>query len=266
MIKLLLIDHQPVVREGFRRYLDQDNGRFVLTAEADSGREGYLAFIRSRPDIVVMELSLPDIDGLEVARKILQHNPSAKILAFNAQDNDLLLRRARDLGIKGFINKRSGGKRIMDALNEIVAGGSYFREITSAKVNPLLGWGIDLLTPREFEVFRHLAEGHSVSSIAQLLDSCSKTVGVHQTRIMKKLGVSNSAQLAHLALSSGIINLQPVPLYSQAKAGPLYEDPELISDEFRNPRRRNRKLAHNNHEVGDIGQGQPRREALPVAV
>jgi DNA-binding NarL/FixJ family response regulator len=209
MIQILLIEQHPVVREGFRRFLENDR-EFEMCAEADSGLEGFLSYKRVRPDVVVMELALPDLDGFEVARRILKLDPDAKILAFNKLDNDLLIHRARDLGFKGFITKLCDSRRVLQALRTIATGGSHFSSRTTEKAAPLLGWGLDQLTPREFDVFRHLAEGHSVATIAELLESCPKTVGVHQTRIMKKLGLRNTAQLAHLALGSGVINLAPV--------------------------------------------------------
>jgi two-component system invasion response regulator UvrY len=209
--KILMIEHQPVVREGFRRLVEQ-SGEFALVAEAEAGRDGYAAYFRALPDLVVMELCLPDIDGLEISRRILQEDPRAKILAFNSDDCEMIVRRVKEVGIKGFVNKRASAQVILEGLNAVVKGESFFSSAPVRKPNQLMGWGIDLLTPREFEVFRRLAEGHSVRAIANLLDSCPKTVGVHQTRIMKKLGVSNAAQLAHLALSSGVIKLQPVPV------------------------------------------------------
>lgn len=209
--RILMIEHQPVVREGFRRLVESE-GEFTVIAEAEAGRDGYAAYFRAMPDVVVIELSLPDVDGLEISRRILQEDPRAKILAFNSDDSELLIRRVREVGIKGFVNKRSNAQHILEALKVVVGGGTSFGGASARKPSSLMGWGIDLLTPREFEVFRRLAEGHSVRTIADLLDSCPKTVGVHQTRIMKKLGVSNVAQLAHLALSSGVIRLQPVPV------------------------------------------------------
>ncbi|MBS1212293.1 MAG: regulatory protein LuxR, partial [Proteobacteria bacterium] len=202
------------------RLLERESA-FSLVAEAESGRDGYAAYFRCLPDIVVMELSLPDIDGLEISRRILNEDPQARILAFDAQDTELLVSRAKEIGIKGFVNKRSSAQRIGEALRVVSSGGSYFSDVeaSTSKSRQFLGWGLDLLTPREFEIFRRLAEGHSVHSIAELLDSCTKTVGVHQTRIMKKLGTSNAAQLAHLALSAGVIKLQPVPVLSQLKKG-----------------------------------------------
>lgn len=206
MIRLLLIDHHPVIRDGLKRFIEQ-NSEFVVVGEADSGHAGYQAFLDTHPDAVVLEFSLPDIGGLEVARKIVQRNPNAKILIFSAHENEMLIRRAQDVGVRGFIGKRKSAAEVIAAIRTVAHGGMYFADSPPVRTGAL-GWGLQLLTPREFEVFRHLAEGRTVMEIAKLLNSSPKTVGVHQTRILKKLGVNNSAQLAHLALGSDVIGLQ----------------------------------------------------------
>lgn len=206
MIRLLLIDHHPVVRDGLTRAIEQSSD-FALAGEADAGYTGYQAYLDCEADVIIMEISLPDIGGLEVARKILQRNPNASILIFSAHENEMLIQRAKDIGVRGFVGKKRKVAEVLAAVRMLADGGSYFIDpppVPSGK----LGWGLQLLTPREFEVFRHLAEGRTVIAIAKLLNSSPKTVGVHQTRILKKLGVTNSAQLAHLALGSDVIGLQ----------------------------------------------------------
>jgi len=206
MIRLLLIDHHPVVRDGLKRFLELASD-FTVVGEADSGHTGYQLFLDTNPDVVVLELALPDIGGLEVARKMLQRTPDARILMFSSHENEMLIRRAQDLGVRGFIGKRKSARDVLAAIRTLAHGGLYFADAPPMPVGSL-GWGLQLLTPREFEVFRHLAEGRTVIGIAKLLNSSPKTVGVHQTRILKKLGVTNSAQLAHLALGSDVIALQ----------------------------------------------------------
>ncbi|QSA95579.1 response regulator transcription factor [Methylococcus sp. EFPC2] len=206
MIRLLLIDHHPVVRDGLTCSAKQSSD-FVVVGEADNGYTGYQSYLDCNADVVIMEMSLPDIGGLEVARKILQRSPDARILIFSAHENEMLIQRARDIGVRGFVGKRRKVAEILAAARIVADGGSYFIDSPPVQSGKL-GWGLQLLTPREFEVFRHLAEGRTVIAIAKLLNSSPKTVGVHQTRILKKLGVTNSAQLAHLALGGDVIGLQ----------------------------------------------------------
>lgn len=205
MIKLLLIEDHPVVREGYGRLLQQAP-EIGIIAESATGQEGYLFFIQHRPDVVVIDLVLPDIGGLEVSRKILQRDAAAKILVFTGYENAMLARRARSIGVKGFLGKRNGAQQILEAVHVIARGASYFDDNVPCCIDSP---GLDVLTPREFEVFRHLAEGRTISDIAKLLSSSPKTVGVHQTRIMKKLGVANVVQLVHLALSHNLISIVP---------------------------------------------------------
>jgi two-component system invasion response regulator UvrY len=208
MITVLLVDDHPVVRSGYRRLLEQAPDITVLSEAAD-GEEAYLAYLKHQPDVVVMDLALPGISGLEAARRILKRDSRARILMFSAYESEVLVERARETGVKGYIGKRSAAKSIVEATRIVVSGDFYFDKqlkrsppSQTAKQNP-----VELLTPREFEVFCHLAQGHSVAEIAELLHTSPKTVSVHQTHLMRKLGLANVVQLTHLALRRGLITL-----------------------------------------------------------
>jgi two-component system invasion response regulator UvrY len=208
MITVLLVDDHPVVCSGYRRLLEQAPDITVLSEAAD-GEEAYLAYLKHQPDVVVMDLALPGISGLEAARRILKRDSRARILMFSAYESEVLVERARETGVKGYIGKRSAAKSIVEATRIVVSGDFYFDKqlkrsppSQTAKQNP-----VELLTPREFEVFCHLAQGHSVAEIAELLHTSPKTVSVHQTHLMRKLGLANVVQLTHLALRRGLITL-----------------------------------------------------------
>ncbi len=208
MITVLLVDDHPVVRSGYRRLLEQAPDIAVLSEAAD-GEEAYFAYCKHQPGVVVMDLALPGISGLEAARKILKRDSRAKILMFSAYENEVLMARSREIGVKGYIGKRSAPKSIVEATRMVASGNSYFDKqlarnpsSQTAKQNP-----VETLTPREFEVFCHLAHGRSVAEIAELLHTSPKTVSVHQTRLMRKLGLANVVQLTHLALRRGLITL-----------------------------------------------------------
>ncbi|HYE34525.1 response regulator transcription factor [Methylocaldum sp.] len=212
MIRLLLIDDHPVVRSGYRRLLDQSPGMTVV-AEASDGLEGYHAFVEHQPDVVIMDLFLPGIGGLDVTRRILKRDQSAKILVFSMHESGVLIERSRQAGAKGYVTKRSGAKVILRAIQAVAEGDEFFSQPLAPKkaikaVFPTLDSAdFSVLTHREFEVMRHLAIGRSVAEIAQILHTSPKTIGVHQTRILKKLGVPNTVQLAHLALQHALIEL-----------------------------------------------------------
>lgn len=206
-IKVLLVDDHPVVRSGYRRLLD-NIPNIQVVAEAETGAEGYRKYVESRPDVVVMDLSLPDIGGLEVIRKILMRDSAAKILVFSVHENEILVERALEAGARGYLTKRSAPKILVHALAAVAHGEIYLDPaLHGIAEKARMGHQALLkrLTSREFEVFRHLAEGRSVAEIAALLHASAKTIGVHQTRIMKKLNLSNAVQLAHIAVRAGII-------------------------------------------------------------
>ncbi|BBA37136.1 regulatory protein, LuxR [Methylocaldum marinum] len=209
MITVLLVDDHPVVRSGYRRLLEQAPDISVL-AEAADGEEAYQAYSRRQPSIVVMDMALPGISGLEAARRILKRDAHARILMFSAYESEVLIERARETGVKGYIGKRSAAKSIVEATRIVVSGGAFFDKLQKRAESPqaVRQNPVELLTPREFEVFCHLAQGHSVAEIAELLHTSPKTVSVHQTHLMRKLRLTNVVQLTHLALRHGLITLE----------------------------------------------------------
>ncbi len=203
-IRVLLVDDHPVVRAGFRRLLEVNTG--VVVAEVDNGEEAVHLYKETAPDVVVLDLSMPGIGGLETARRILTHDAEARILVFSVHDNEAMLSRALQAGVLGYLTKQSAPSILIDAVRAVAEGKMY---IDPDLVGRALGGGrgglLERLTPREFEVFRLLAEGHSVNEIAGILSISPKTAGVHHTRIMHKLEVTTSVQLVRLALRHGII-------------------------------------------------------------
>ncbi|WP_127475977.1 response regulator transcription factor [Sulfurivermis fontis] len=203
-IRILLVDDHPVVRAGFHRLLEVNAG--VVVAEASSGEEAVQLYAATAPDVVVLDLAMPGIGGLETVRRILARDGEARILVFSIHDNEAMLSRALQAGALGYLTKQSAPAILLEAVHAVAEGRMY---IDPDLVGHALGGGrdglLERLTPREFEVFRLLAEGHSVNEIANLLSISPKTAGVHHTRIMHKLEVKTSAQLVRLALRHGVI-------------------------------------------------------------
>lgn len=207
-IRILLSDDHEVVRAGYRRLLERTPNIEVI-AGVESGEEAYTHYCRLQPDVVVMDLTMPGIGGLEASRRILAHDNNAKILVFSVHENEVMLNRALDLGILGYISKRSASQVMIEAVYKVAAGEVYIgqemmpclvKRKTSSESTTVSG-----LTPREFEVFRLLADSKSVNDIATLLNLSPKTVGHHMTHIKSKLGISNIAGLTRLAIRLGII-------------------------------------------------------------
>jgi two-component system invasion response regulator UvrY len=208
-IRILLSDDHEVVRAGYRRLLENTSSIEVI-AEVASGEDAYSRYCDLHPDVVVMDLTMPGIGGLEASRRILAHDNSAKILVFSVHENEVMLNRAMDLGILGYISKRSASQVMIDAVYKVAAGEIYIGQemmpfLVKRKLSPESD-RISGLSPREFEVFRLLADSKSVNDIANLLSLSPKTVGHHMTHIKSKLGISNIAGLTRLAIRLGIIS------------------------------------------------------------
>jgi len=207
-IRVLLTDDHEVVRAGFARLLESTADIDVI-AEAGSGEDAYLEYFKHRPDVLVMDLTMPGIGGLEACRRILAKDPDARILIFSVHENEIMLERALDVGIKGYISKRSASQVMIQAVRQVAAGDVY---IGQEMMPYLVGRRISVegeqlkdLTSREFEVFRLLADSKSVNEIAGILNISPKTVGHHMTHIKSKLGIVNIAGLTRLAIRLGII-------------------------------------------------------------
>ena len=206
-IRVLLTDDHEVVRAGYARLLEYTPDIDVI-AEASSGEEAYTCYFECRPDVLIMDLNMPGMGGLEACRRIMARDPKANILVFSVHENETMLERALDVGVKGYISKRSASQVMIQAVRKVAAGDVYVGE---EMMSHLIGQrkSVDSrqlkdLTPREFEVFRLLADGKSVNEIASILNISPKTVGHHMTHIKEKLGISNIAELTHLAIRLGI--------------------------------------------------------------
>ena len=208
LIRILLTDDHEVVRAGYRRLLESTPDIEVI-AEAASGEEAYSSYCELHPDVVVMDLTMPGMGGLEASRRILANDGNAKILIFSVHENEVMLNRAMDLGVLGYISKRSASQVMIDAVCKVAAGEMYIgQEMMPFLVKRATSPDSELvaeLSPREFEVFRLLADSKSVNEIAGLLNLSPKTVGHHMTHIKSKLHTSSIAGLTRLAIRLGII-------------------------------------------------------------
>jgi len=205
---VLLVDDHELVRAGFRRLLE-DGDKFTVIAEAGSGEQAVQLYAKHKPDIVVMDISMPGIGGIGAVERIIARHPDAKILILSVHEDSVFATRALQAGAKGFIPKRGAPEEMIKAVEQVAQGKmSIDPEIAQQiAMQKLTGSDniLDSLSQREFEVFRLLAEGSTVNEIAEILSLSPKTVGTHNTSIKQKLDVSNSAELARLAIRSGLI-------------------------------------------------------------
>jgi two-component system invasion response regulator UvrY len=208
MIRVLLADDHAVVRVGFRLLL-QTAADVTVVAEAESGEVACQVYSPDDHDVLVIDLSMPGLGGLEALRRIRARHARAKVLALSAHDDPVHARRALKAGALGFLSKRSAPEALLDAVRAVAAGRRYSdaqlaQEVALAEIDggdsP-----VQRLSEREFEVFIRLARGASVQKIADDLKVSASTVGTHLYNVKQKLGASNQAELTLLAIRHGLI-------------------------------------------------------------
>ena len=204
-IKVLLVDDHAVVRAGYKRYLELDT-QIEVVGEAENGEQAYALLSELTADVIVMDLSMPGRGGLESIRHILQRYPEQRIFVFTMHENTALAAQALRAGAKGYLTKSVSPDLIVDAIHQIMQGGQPIDADLAAaiKQSELESAPHLQLAPREFEIFRLLANGQSVDEIGQRLHIGVKTVSNYQTTIRQKLGVTTAIELHQYARQHGL--------------------------------------------------------------
>ena len=200
--KVLLVDDHAIVREGYRRLLE-DEANISVVGEAGSAAQAYEQTRSLQPDVVVMDIALPGVSGIEATRRMLRDQPQLRILMFSMYDDAIYARRALEAGALGYLSKATAPEVLVRAIHAVSRGERYVSpdvatNIAGSAAQPGKS-ELAALTPREFEVLRLLIQGETVRSISEKLALSEKTVANHQSAIRDKLGARNSAQLARLA-------------------------------------------------------------------
>lgn len=208
-ISVVLVDDHPVVRDGYRRLLEQVPNIKVI-AETDSGEAGYDYYRKYSPDVLVLDINMPGIGGLEAIRRIKAFDEQAHILVFSMHNSEIMIHRALEAGALGYLTKQGGMAQMVQAVQQVAKGRMYIdaEHVTSMAQHKLSNNSLDpiqTLSAREFQIFKLLAEGLSVADIAHTLSISAKTVGVHHTNIMNKLELKNPSQLVRLAILCNVI-------------------------------------------------------------
>lgn len=203
--RVLLVDDHAVVRQGYRRLLERED-HLTVVGEAGTGAEAYHEFCRLAPDVVVMDVSLPDVSGIEAMRRILAREPEARVLMFSMHEETIFPTRALEAGARGYVTKASAPEVLVDAVRAVAGGTMYLsHDVAQALALKNVSDGaVDALSAREFEIMRLLVAGDAIPAIAEKLALSAKTVANYQSSIRAKLGAENAAQLLAIAARHGL--------------------------------------------------------------
>ena len=209
MIRVLLADDHAVVRTGFRLLLEAD-GDIRVVGEADSGEDACRQYAELEPDVLILDIAMPGMGGLEALKRIRARDPRARVLALSAYDDPMHARRALREGALGFLSKRSAPETLKEALTTVAASKRYIDAAVAQKLalEELDGGAkspVERLSEREFDVFLRLARGATVQRIAEELKLSASTVGTHLYNVKQKLGVTNQSELTLIAIRHGLI-------------------------------------------------------------
>ncbi len=214
MPTVVIADDHPIVRKGLRAVLEAEPD-FTVVAEAEDGIDALEVVERMQPDVLVADVMMPGLGGLEVTRQVVQRLPHTRVVVLSMHDNEPYVLEALRNGASGYVIKATSTEHIAEALREVMAGRRYlspplseraiqfYIDQTSQPLRPLDRY--DLLTNREREVFHLIAEGNSNSEIGERLSISPRTAETHRTNLMRKLGLNSQTDLLRFALDRGII-------------------------------------------------------------
>ncbi len=213
MIRVILVDDHALVRQGFRRIIEEEPGLSVV-GEAGNAQDGVALAKQTRPDVVLMDMSMPDANGIHAAREILRDRPATRILVLSMYSDAQYVRSALDAGVSGYILKSALETDLTRAVRAVAAGQQYLSpELSGVLIKALRDKQdnadapdvFDKLTQREKQVLQLIAHGKSNKEIASLLNLSVNTVAVHRANLMSTLGVHKAAELVLYAVRKGLV-------------------------------------------------------------
>lgn len=210
MIRVLLADDHEIVRAGLKRIV-QEAGDMEVVAEAPDGRQALKLIEETSPDVAVVDISMPGMDGLEVIDRLHGCHPKLPVLVLTMHEEDQYVVRTINLGAKGYLTKRSAPEQLVKAIRQVHNGGFYLADRAAESLAVSLSRGsrgetsLETLTTRELQVLRGLALGMTNREIASSYGISVKTVDTHRSRLLKKLNLRNNAELARFALQNRLI-------------------------------------------------------------
>ena len=207
-LKVLLVDDHLVVRMGFKMLIDSEKDMKVI-AESETGEDGIQKYQELKPDVTVMDITMPGIGGLEAIERIIAKDKNAKILVLSAHEDSVHPKRVLSAGAVGYLTKRSAAEELISAIRTVGSGKKYIESSVAQQlaITQLSGENepTEILSDREFEVFIALAKGKSTNEIADTMCLSPRTVGTHLYNIKQKLNANNSAEIALIAIRCGLL-------------------------------------------------------------
>lgn len=205
-LKLLIVDDHPIVRSGLRRLLAAEDRPEI--AEAASGQEAISKFREFRPDLVILDLNLPGIGGLEVLGRLRIENPKVRVLVVSMYDNPIYVARVLEAGAQGYVSKNAPPERMLEAVRRVATGRSYIepemaQELAIGNIRSSSD-PLSRLSPRDIEILRLLADGSTLTEIAEAIGVSYKTVANQCSQLKAKLATPRMADLIRIAISSGL--------------------------------------------------------------
>ncbi len=207
-IQILLVDDHPVLRAGIKMLLSNE-ADLVVIGEAGDGRSAVGMASELRPDVVLMDVSLPELGGAEATKRILANDPGLKVLALSAHEEPALARMLLDAGAAGYALKRSACEELVRAVRTVASGGTYLDPVMAGQLGPRRGRGSSETAPttslseREVEVIRLVANGYTSKEVASNLGLSHRTLETYKARAMAKLNLRTRADLIRYAMRSG---------------------------------------------------------------
>ena len=202
-MKILLVDDHRMMRDGLRALIARAPGLSVV-GEAGDGREAVTLAERQQPDVIVMDVSMPGLNGIDATRQMLLRQPCARVIALSMHADPRYVAAMRDAGARGYVLKDAAYHELVRAIREVAAGGTFFEQWDP---DPELPSSRAALTPREREILQLLAEGKSSKAMADTLKIAVSTVETHRKQIMAKLGLRSTAELTKFAVREGLTSL-----------------------------------------------------------
>jgi DNA-binding NarL/FixJ family response regulator len=209
--RILLADDHEIVREGLRAMIEQQAG-WEICGDAATGREAVAQAEKLKPDVVIMDIGMPELNGLEAARQIKKASPEVEVLIFTANETEEVLRQVFQTGARGYLLKGEANKHLIPALEMLRKHRTYFSSkvsemIFSGSLQGRMGTEEGTLTPRERETVQLIADGKSNKEVASIFGISVKTVETHRATIMRKLRLDSVAGLVKYAIRNGIVQV-----------------------------------------------------------